>query len=151
MFNIIQAQTEHLDALTSLFDAYRVWYKKPSDLEGAKIFLVGLMERGDAIAYLAQAENAEFAGFTQLYPLYSSTRMKRIWVLNDLYVRPEYRGQGVSKLLIDKAKDLARATNAVEILLETGKDNEIGNRLYPTVGFELNTDFNFYYWTNHNR
>ncbi|MBK7870129.1 MAG: GNAT family N-acetyltransferase [Saprospiraceae bacterium] len=147
MITILQAQTEHLDALTSLFDAYRVWYKKPSDLEGAKIFLAGLMERGDAIAYLAQAENGEFAGFTQLYPLYSSTRMKRIWVLNDLYVKPEYRGQGISKLLIDKAKDLARATDAVELLLETGKDNDIGNSLYPSVGFERNTEFYFYYWT----
>lgn len=147
MITILQAQTEHLDALTSLFDAYRVWYKKPSDLEEAKIFLAGLMERGDAIAYLAQANDGEFAGFTQLYPLYSSTRMKRIWVLNDLYVKPEYRGQGISKLLIDKAKDLARATDAVELLLETGKDNDIGNSLYPSVGFELNTDFYFYYWT----
>jgi ribosomal protein S18 acetylase RimI-like enzyme len=73
--------------------------------------------------------------------------MKRIWLLNDLYVKPEYRGKGISKALIERAKALAKETDAVEILLETQKSNDIGNQLYPAVGFELNTDFNFYYWT----
>jgi hypothetical protein len=42
---IIQADNSHLDALVELFDAYRVWYEKPSDLPGAYSFLAGLMER----------------------------------------------------------------------------------------------------------
>lgn len=147
MFNILTANPEHLDALVELFDAYRVWYEKPSDLAEAYTFLAGLMERGESVVYIAQAANGESVGFTQLYPLYSSTRMKRIWLLNDLYVKPEYRGKGISKALIDRAKALAKETDAVEILLETQRSNEIGNQLYPAVGFELNTDFNFYYWT----
>lgn len=148
MFNVLPANLTHLDALAELFDAYRVWYEKSSDLAGAKTFLAGLMERGESIVYLAQTATGESVGFTQLYPLFSSTRMRRIWLLNDLYVKPDYRGNGISKLLINKAKDLARATDAVEILLETAKTNEVGNQLYPSAGFELNTDFNFYYWTN---
>jgi len=148
MIQIIQADQSHLDALVELFDAYRVWYEKPSDPKGAKVFLAGLIERSESIVYLAQAENGELVGFTQLYPLFSSTRMKRIWLLNDLYVKSEYRGRGISKALIDSAKELARETDAVEILLETQKSNDIGNQLYPATGFELNTDFNFYYWAN---
>lgn len=147
MFNILTANPERLDALVELFDAYRVWYEKPSDTKEAKVFLAGLMERGESVVYIAQAANGEFVGFTQLYPLYSSTRMKRIWLLNDLYVKPEYRGKGISKALMERAKALAKETDAVEILLETQRSNEIGNQLYPAVGFELNTDFNFYYWT----
>lgn len=147
MVNIIQATSDHLDVLAELFDAYRVFYGKASDVAGARHFLSERLEYQESIIYLAQADNGIYVGFTQLYPVFSSTRMQRMWILNDLYVLPDYRGQGISKLLIEKAKDLSRATNAAGILLETAKDNEIGNKLYPAQGFELNTDFNFYFWT----
>lgn len=145
---IIQAEPKHLEVLVPLFDAYRVFYQKPSDPAGAHQFLSRLFDRGDSVVYLAQAETEEFVGFTQLYPLYSSTRMQRLWLLNDLYVQPAYRGRGISKKLIDRCKALARATDAAGILLETTKDNEIGNQLYPRTDFELATDVNFYFWSN---
>lgn len=148
MINIIQATTDHLDILAELFDAYRVFYNKLSDVAGARAFLAERLKYQESTVYLAQAENNEFVGFTQLYPVFSSTRMQRMWILNDLYIMPDYRSKGISKLLIDKAKELARATKAAGILLETAKNNDIGNNLYPSVGFDLNTDFNFYFWTN---
>lgn len=148
MITIIQAESKHLDALVLLFDAYRVFYKKPSNLEGARNFISGLFDRHDSIVYLAQTTNGEFVGFTQLYPSYSSTRMQRLWILNDLYVKPEYRGKGISKQLIERCKELARETNAAGLLLETTKDNHIGNQLYPATGFELEDAVNFYFWTN---
>lgn len=148
MTTIIQAQPDHLEHIVSLFDAYRVFYKKPSDVDAARQFLHMLFERGDSIIYLAQTDAGEFVGFTQLYPLYSSTRMQRLWLLNDLYVEPKHRGKGISKQLIERCKALARETNAAGIMLETTKDNDIGNKLYPRTDFELITDINFYFWTN---
>jgi len=35
MFTLIQAEPNHLDDLALLFDAYRVFYKKESDLSAA--------------------------------------------------------------------------------------------------------------------
>jgi GNAT superfamily N-acetyltransferase len=148
MINIIQANSDHLDVLAELFDAYRVFYGKTSDLEGARIFLSERLAYQESTIFLAQSDNGIYIGFTQLYPVFSSTRMQRMWILNDLFINPLHRGKGISKLLIEKAKDLARATHAAGILLETAADNEIGNKLYPSVGFDLNTDFNFYFWTN---
>jgi GNAT superfamily N-acetyltransferase len=148
MISIFQAELQHLDALVPLFDAYRVFYQKPSDPDAARQFLSSLLERGDSIVYLAQAEDGAMAGFTQLYPLYSSTRMRRLWLLNDLYVQPAHRGKGISKKLIERCKTLARETDAAGIMLETTKDNDIGNQLYPKTGFELITDINFYFWSN---
>jgi GNAT superfamily N-acetyltransferase len=105
------------------------------------------MERGESVVFIA-LEDGTATGFTQLYPLFSSTRMKQIWLLNDLYVAPEHRGKGISKMLLEKAKELARKTDACEVMLETAKTNDIGNQLYPSAGFELGTDFNWYHWEN---
>lgn len=134
-----------LEPLTDLFEAYRAFYQKTPDREGARAFLWERLDKGESVVYLAW-EGDEAVGFTQLYPLFSSTRMKRLWLLNDLFVHPHHRGKGVSKLLLEQAKELARQTGACEVMLETAKTNEVGNQLYPSVGFELGTDFNWYHW-----
>ena len=69
------------------------------------------------------AENAEhqLVGFVQLYPLFSSTRMEKLWLLNDLFVDPDYRGKGISKGLINKAKELVEESDACGMFLETEK------------------------------
>jgi ribosomal protein S18 acetylase RimI-like enzyme len=72
--------------------------------------------------------------------------MKRYWLLNDLYVNENYRGKGFSKQLIEASKELAKSTDAAGILLETGKSNDIGNKLYPSCGFEIYDEVNFYEW-----
>ena len=145
MIKIEEANTDHLEKLVRLFDAYRVWYRQPSDLSTAKQFLKDRIVKKESIIYIA-LDGDQLVGFTQLYPLFSSTRMKRLWLLNDLYVDEAYRGKGVSKQLINAAKDLAHHTNAAGILLETEKSNTIGNQLYPAMDFELESN-NFYFWT----
>jgi GNAT superfamily N-acetyltransferase len=143
---IKQATISELDILTELFEAYRDFYKKNADYNTAKAFLKERIEKNESVIYLIYNENKKAVGFTQLYPLFSSTRVKKIWLLNDLYVVPTERGKGFSKALIERAKQLAQETNACEIMLETAKTNDIGNQLYPSVGFELGTDFNWYHY-----
>jgi len=72
--------------------------------------------------------------------------MGKLWLLNDLFVNPSFRGKGVSIGLIEKAKELVRDTNACGMFLETEKSNIVGNNLYPKTGFELNEGSNFYEW-----
>jgi len=147
MINIRRATVADLTGLSGLFDLYRIYYKKESDLQAGQLFLKERLEKKESIIFVASDGN-KLIGFTQLYPLFSSTRMKRFWLLNDLYVIQEFRGKGASKQLLDAAKDLARETGAAGLLLETEKTNTIGNRLYPTAGFELYDENNFYWWKN---
>lgn len=141
-----QATINDLQTLAPLFDAYRQFYDKKSDVEGAKKFLLERIANNESVIYLAFDEKENAVGFVQLYPLFSSTRMKRFWMLNDLFVSPEFRGQGFSRELIDQAKKLCRKTDACAMLLETSVTNEIGNSLYPSAGFILRDDANFYEW-----
>ncbi len=142
-----KATPQDIGQLSELFDQYRIFYHKDSDIPNAEKFLTERIENRDSEIFVAE-HAGKLVGFVQLYPLFSSTRMKRYWLLNDLFVNESYRGKGFSKALIEKAKEMAISTDACGILLETGKSNDIGNKLYPSCGFELYDKVNFYEWTN---
>ena len=144
--NMRKAELMDLNHLAELFDQYRVFYKKKSDLESARLFLKTRIEKKESEIFLAFNDAGKMTGFTQLYPSFSSTRLKRFWILNDLFVHQDFRRQGYSIALIEKAKDLCRNSGACGMLLETGKDNVEGNKLYPKTGFQLDKDHNFYEW-----
>ena len=126
--------------------SYRMFYQKTSAIQSAKTFLEDRISNKDSEIFVAQNTTNKLVGFVQLYPLFSSTRMKKFWLLNDLFVHPEFRGNGISIGLIQKAKDLVLESKACGMYLETEKSNLIGNALYPKTGFELNTSVNFYEW-----
>ncbi len=144
--SVKKAGIHDLDELVKLFDGYRVFYEKKSDPGGARAFLTDRIKNDESVIFISRNKDGIATGFTQLYPLFSSTRMARFWLLNDLFVAPEYRGKGYSKALIEKAKELCRSTNAVGMMLETASDNYIGNQLYPNTGFELDKDHCYYIW-----
>lgn len=145
--NYRKAEIKDLNELSGLFDQYRVFYRKKTDFAGAKVFLAERLNAQDSEIFVADTDNG-LAGFVQLYPLFSSTRMKKLWLLNDLFVSPAYRSQGVSIGLIEQAKKLVRESAACGMFLETEKSNLVGNNLYPKTGFSLNEGSNFYEWSN---
>jgi GNAT superfamily N-acetyltransferase len=140
-----QAMLSDINALAILFDQYRVFYEKPSDVDAAKKFLSDRFHQNESVLFVAQ-EGDTLAGFTQLYPLFSSTRMKRLWLLNDLFVEARFRGRGISIALIERAKQHCRTTGGCALTLETAKSNVVGNNLYPRTGFSLDSDHHYYSW-----
>jgi len=139
---------EDITQLTELFNAYRVFYRKETAIEEAKAFLTERITQNDSEIFVAENNNKQLTGFVQLYPLFSSTRMKKLWLLNDLFVSPDFRSNGIAIGLIEKAKELVVKTNACGMFLETEKTNTIGNNLYPKTGFILNKGSNFYEWNS---
>jgi GNAT superfamily N-acetyltransferase len=135
-----------IDEVVALFDLYRVFYQKESNLAEARAFLLERLVANESQIFVVENDQKELMGFVQLYPLFSSTRMKRLWLLNDLYVKDNFRGKGVSIALINVAKEFCAETNACGLILETAKSNEIGNNLYPKTGFELDLEHNYYSW-----
>ena len=147
MIDIKPANLSHVKALAVLFDAYRVFYRKKTDINGAEAFLSARIQQNESVIFLAYHENT-MVGFTQLYPLFSSTNMQRLWLLNDLFVHPDFRGKKIGKALIKKAQEHCIETNAVGVSLETEKTNVPGNQLYPKMKFSLDNEHNYYFWEN---
>lgn len=141
---IEQANISHIDQLTSLFDDYRIFYGKESDLEAAKEYLIDRIYHQQSVAFIALDESDKGAGFTQLYPMFSSVSMQGVWVLNDLYVDQDYRRNGIAKMLMDWAKMHAIQTNAKGLMLETQKTNVAAQKLYESLGYKRN-DAHFFY------
>ena len=145
IMEIRQATPLDVPMLALLFNNYRVFYSKQPDIGGAAKFLNERLIRHESEIFVA-VDGDTIAGFMQLYPLFSSTRMKRLWLLNDLFVSEEYRGRGFSKALIEQAKELCRQTGACGFTLETATDNRIGNQLYQQMGMKLSEGYNAYGW-----
>ncbi len=141
-----RANPSDLEDLSALFNGYREFYGQETDISGAYEFLSERMELNDSVIY-AYEEDGMLTAFVQLYPLYSSIQMRNIWLLNDLFVSPTYRGKGISHELIHAAKDHARQTGACGLMLETHKSNSIGNTLYPAEGFSMIDNAHFYWWS----
>ncbi|HMB90273.1 MAG TPA: GNAT family N-acetyltransferase [Rhodothermales bacterium] len=141
---IIQAQLEHLEVVVPLFDAYRQFYRKASDKEGARRFIEARLRNGDSVLLLAMDDEEQAVGFTQCYPAFSSVRMRPIWILNDLFVAPTARRQGVAQALMDEAARYARHAGVIALALATEKDNDTAKALYEQLGYEQDTAFDYY-------
>lgn len=131
---IAHAAPADLDALSQLFDAYRQFYGQPSDVEAARDWLRNRLRFGESKVLVARQGGA-IVGFAQLYPTFSSVRLGRSWILNDLFVLPATRRQGVARALLDAAADFARSDGAAAISLETTRDNGAARATYRAAGW----------------
>lgn len=140
---VFQASSEHLEEVSKLFDQYRMFYKSSSNYEAARQFLKERFEKRDSTIFVASIGGC-IVGFTQLYPSFSSVSMKRVWLLNDLFVDEGYRGNGVAKSLMSAAKNFARETGSVRIVLATQISNVAAQSLYESCGYAKDEEFYHY-------
>lgn len=126
------------DLVTTLFNSYRIFYKQAPDMQLAESFIKARLQNDESVIFVALADidGAEVpAGFTQLYPVLSSVRATKNWLLNDLYVDANFRKQGIGEALIKTAMNFARVDGATYLKLETAVDNFTAQSLYEAIGF----------------
>lgn len=140
MKSIRRATLQDIDRIVPLFDGYRQFYGQSSDIDGARRFLTERIENADSIILLA----ADDAGFAQLYPCFSSVRMRSTLILNDLFVAPDARGHGVGAALLGAARAHARSAGATRMTLSTAVDNSAAHALYIRAGWERDAQFHTY-------
>jgi len=138
---IHRGSIKDLDDLVPLFDGYRQFYGRRSDLTAARAFLGHRIERDESVVYLAYTGPREAAGFTQLYPSFSSVSLKALWILNDLYVRSDVRRGGVGRALLERARRHALETGAKGLTLSTGVTNKAAQTLYESCGWQRDDEF----------
>lgn len=141
-----QAVLADLDRLVPLFDNYRQFYERESDFSAAQAFLQARFEHGESVIFIAEDGSGKSLGFTQLYPSFSSTSLKRVFILNDLYVAEAARCNGVGALLLSAARDYAAVMDAGRLTLSTAVTNKTAQALYEKEGWKRDEQFYVYHF-----
>ncbi|MED4070468.1 GNAT family N-acetyltransferase [Priestia endophytica] len=141
--HIIEACVTDYKKVAVLFNEYRVFYKQKSDIKAVERFIYERLHNKESVIFLALKEG-EAVGFAQLYPSFTSIGIKRIIILNDLYVTEKTRGSGVGAALLQKVKEYGKQEKRDSIVLQTAKDNARAQHLYEKLGYQKD-DHYFYY------
>ncbi len=146
MITVKQAHPEDVHMLAPLFNAYRVFYGEISNITGSIDFISERLTRKQSVVFIAFSKN-QAVGFTQLYPIFSSVSMQSFYVLNDLYVQPDRRNQGVGEALLKQAQQFCIEKKCKGLALETANDNP-AQKLYERLGWQKDQQFLHYFWKN---
>ena len=145
---VTRAEFGDLERLVPLFDAYRRFYGQESAPALGREFLRERLSQGQSVLFLASGVLAgaeqQALGFSQLYPSFSSVSLQRLWILNDLFVVPGARKQGVGAELLAAAEQFARETQAKGLVLSTQHGNWAAQSLYRRAGYAKDNDFAHY-------
>ena len=139
-----QAVFSDLETLANLFNDYRVFQGKASDLPAAVAFLKARFNHGESVVFLASEGTAPL-GFAQLYPIYSSTVLARVFILNDLFVHESTRRKGVGSLLLSAVESYAWHHGAARVTLNVAIENTSGQALYEAQGWSKDAQFFMYH------
>ena len=142
--SVRQAVFSDLEALAKLFNQYRVFQGKASDLQAAAAFLQARFDHGESVVFLA-SEGATPLGFAQLYPIYSSTALARVFILNDLFVQEDGRRKGVGSQLLSAVESYAWSHGAARVTLNVAIENTSGQALYEAQGWSKDAQFFMYH------
>lgn len=140
-----QAVLSDLEMLAPLFDGYRQFYGRETDVHAAREFLLARFNHGESVLFIA-FDNSAPVGFAQLYPSFSSVSLARTFVLNDLFVHEHARRNGVASKLMSAAVEFAGALGAVRLSLSTATSNETAQALYQSTGWKRDEQFFVYHF-----
>ncbi|MFS0779501.1 GNAT family N-acetyltransferase [Neobacillus sp. 3P2-tot-E-2] len=102
---IRQAAIQDLSKLVPIFDDYREYFGQQKNPAQVEQFLFEKFEHLESVIFISQLQD-EVVGFAQLYPVFSSLTLQRIWLLNDFFINEEFRGSGVGTQLFAEGRNL---------------------------------------------
>lgn len=137
---IIRANLDHLEPLVPLVDAYRQFYKQPSDPEAVRKYVRERLENNQCVVFIA-LEGQTPLGFTLLYHHWSTVALGHVWLLNDLFTTPAARRRGVAWALLEAARDFAQEGGGKRMWLRTAVDNVQAQALYEKFGMVRDVQF----------
>jgi GNAT superfamily N-acetyltransferase len=125
------------EALLPLIAAYQRFYEVEDidDRRNRAFFRRFLAPSDDGLLVGAWA-GERLLGYTCLYWSFTSLVPAETVLMNDLFVDPAARGEGVGRALIEASVNVARARGAQRLEWATAPDNHTAQRLYDSTGAE---------------
>ncbi|APG61819.1 GNAT family N-acetyltransferase [Sphingorhabdus lutea] len=103
--------------------------------EAAKANLIaGLQQTPHAFSILIFDGDRAVALANCIYG-FSTFAAKKIINIHDMVVHPDYRGQGLGKMMFDEIELMAKQSGASKVTLEVLEGNEAAKGLYASLGY----------------
>ena len=124
------AESKDLPFIYQLIIEFSIFQKTP---EKVKITLEQMLKDQMDFKCLVAIESNEILGFSSFYFAYHSWTGKAIY-LDDLYVRPAYRGQKIGDLLFEAVKNIGIEKNCVKMKWMVSDWNTNAQEYYKRKG-----------------
>ena len=118
----------------ALWAGYLEFYKADISDEQTDLTWQRLLDDEFELYGIVAEVDGELVGLAHFSFTHSTWSVNRDLYLEDLFVEPSLRGQGLGNALILFLDEIARATGAKKVWWETHKDNVTARRLYDSVG-----------------
>jgi len=141
---IIKAKKENYKEVGFLFDLYRQFYKYKSEIKKSNKYIKERISKKESTIFLCYCDK-EPAGFVQLYETFDSLNINKKLVLYDLYVKKEFRQNGIGKSLMDIAKKFGHKKKIKLIELSTAITNKKAQSLYESLEYKRDKEYYNYY------
>jgi GNAT superfamily N-acetyltransferase len=120
--------------MLELFREFSVYQKLPERMKNSLVMME--KEQDYLHAFVAETENNEIIGYTTWFYTYFTWSGKGMYI-DDLYVKPEYRGAGTGKLLMNKVIDLAKESKCHKLRWQVSTWNKPAISFYEKLGAQI--------------
>lgn len=123
-----------VDLVAGLYNNYRIFFNQPSDINLAHKFISRRLQHNQSVIFIAliksKAHNIP-VGFVSIYPQVDTKDKEPVknWIINDLYVEPDYRKKHIGEELIKATINYAKDHGSKFIEVPSGLNDYVSDRL----------------------
>jgi GNAT superfamily N-acetyltransferase len=137
---IEKAQTSHLREIVEIINAGAASVRRGKEFSSWQEYapaLEALSSAPEADIYVALNEQDEVVGTYQIHFLKGIAYKGRPRVeVESVHVRADQRGNGVGRLMMDHAEEIARKIDACMVQLTSNKEREGSHNFYLRLGYD---------------
>ena len=126
-------RTSDRDQWDSLWQGYLTFYKEALTPEQTELTWMRLLDKESGIHGLVAELDGKLLGLAHYSFTHSTWSPNRDLYLEDLFVIPEARAQGLGRALILALDEAARESGSQKIWWETREDNATARKLYDSL------------------
>ena len=131
VMKVREAGERDFPELTELFREFAEFEKSPEKMVNSSARMI--KEQDYFTCFLALDGDDRITGYAACFFSYHTWSGKSLY-MDDLYVKPEYRKQGIGKLLLEKVIDFAKKEDCSRVKWQVSNWNKNGQEFYRRMG-----------------